>query len=209
MVRPARHDAGTPWYVCRDLLGSAGEPTVGRPRQRLPCGMASRDPSASPLAVPEVTPSERLEVLRDAVGPAVGPVVYWLQQAQRATDNPALEHALALAARWNRPACVVFGLDPGYPGATERSIVFMLEGLREVRDALRGRGVGFVCRLGAPAEVALGAAAGAAALVCDRGYLRHQRDWRQRVAREASVGVVEVEGEAIVPVALASDKAEI
>ena len=170
--------------------------------------MASRDPSASPLAVPEVTPSERLQVLRDTAGPAAGPVVYWLQQAQRATDNAALEHALALAARWDRPACVVFGLDPGYPGATERSIVFMLEGLREVRDALRERGVGFACRLGAPDEVALGAAAGAAALVCDRGYLRHQRLWRQRVAREASVGVVEVEGEAIVPVALASDKAE-
>ena len=170
--------------------------------------MAPREDSASPLAVPEVTPHERLRVLREATGPAAGPVVYWLQQAQRATDNPALEHALALASGWDRRACVVFGLDAGYPGATERSVVFMLEGLREVRDALRERGVGFACRLGAPDEVALRAAAGAAALVCDRGYLRHQRAWRERVAREASVGVIEVEGEAIVPVALASDKVE-
>ena len=170
--------------------------------------MAPRDDSSAALSVPEVTPDERLHVLREATGPAAGPVVYWMQHAQRASDNPALEHTLALASRWDRPACVVFGLDAAYPGATERSLLFMLEGLREVRDAVRERGVGFACRLGAPDEVALQAATWAAALVCDRGYLRHQRAWRQRVAREASVGVVEVEGEAIVPVALASDKVE-
>ncbi len=170
--------------------------------------MAPADPRRTFLAMPEVTPAERLHVLRDADSVTAGPVVYWMQQAQRAHDNPALEHALALASHWDRPTCVVFGLDAGYPGATERAFVFMLEGLREVRDALRERGIGFACRLGAPDEVALGAAGGAAALVCDRGYLRHQRAWRERVAREAGVGVVEVEGEAIVPVGVASDKVE-
>ncbi len=160
------------------------------------------------LAVPEVTPPERLQVLRGADAPAAGPVVYWMQQAQRSRDNPALEHALALAARWDRPVCVVFGLDADYPGGTERAFVFMLEGLRDVRDALRERGIGFACRLGAPHSVALEAAQGAAVVVCDRGYLRHQRAWRQAVARSAPCGVVEVEGEVVVPVALASDKAE-
>ncbi len=160
------------------------------------------------LAVPEVTPPARLHVLRGADAPSAGPVVYWMQQAQRSRDNAALEHALALAARWDRQVGVVFGLDPDYPGATERAFVFMLEGLREVRDALRERGIGFACRLGAPHRVALEAAQGAAALVCDRGYLRHQRAWRQAVARAAPCGVVEVEGEAVVPVAVASDKAE-
>ena len=46
-------------------------------------------------------------------------------------------------------------------------------------------------------------------MVCDKGYLRHQRAWRERVAKEAGRQVVEVEGEVVVPVALASDKAEI
>lgn len=167
---------------------------------------ASDDRAA--LAVPEVTPPERLHVLRDADAPAAGPVVYWMQQAQRTRDNPALEHALALAARWDRPVCVVFGLDADDPGGTERAFAFMLEGLREVRDALRERGIGFACRLGAPHHVALEAAQSAAALVCDRGYLRHQRAWRQAVGRSAPCGVVEVEGEAVVPVAVASEKAE-
>ncbi len=168
--------------------------------------MCDRDAPA--LTVPELTPKERVRVRRAADGPNPGPVVYWMQQAQRAGDNPALEHALALAARWDRPACVVIGLDAQYPGASERSFVFMLEGLRDVRDALAERGIGFACRLGAPDEVALAAARGAAALVCDRGYLRHQRAWRARVASEAPCGVVEVEGEAIVPVEAASGKAE-
>lgn len=160
------------------------------------------------LLVPEHGVPERTHVRRPASGPADGPVVYWMQHAQRALDNPALEHALALASRWDRPACVVVGIDAGYPGATERAFTFMLEGLREVRDALAERGVGMACRLGAPEEVALSAARGAAALVCDRGYLRHQRAWRERVAAAAPCGVVEVEGDAVVPVETASDKAE-
>ncbi len=168
--------------------------------------MAHRDGDA--LVVPELTPAERTHIRRPAAAPADGPVVYWMQHAQRAADNPALEHAVALASRWDRAACVVFGLDAAYPGASERSFVFMLEGLREVRDTLAERGVGFACRLGSPTEVALSAAGGAAALVCDRGYLRHHRAWRDRVAAEAPVGVVEIEGDVVVPVETASDKAE-
>ncbi len=164
--------------------------------------------SESILAVPEVTPSERSHVLRDASEPGRGQVIYWLQQAQRERDNPALEHALALAARWERPLEVVFGLDPDYPGGTLRAFVFMLEGLRDVRERLRERGIAFTCRLGKPDETALRASEGAAALVCDRGYLRHQRVWRERVGREAGCGVVEIEGEVVVPVAVASDKLE-
>jgi deoxyribodipyrimidine photo-lyase len=158
------------------------------------------------LAEPALTEPKRTHVLREAEGPAPGPVVYWMQQARRERDNPALEHALALAMRWERPACVVYALDAR--GATERSLVFELQGLRELRDTLRGRGIGFACRVGPAASVALRAAAGAAALVCDRGYLREPRSCLERVAREAPCGVVEIEGEAIVPVAVASDKLE-
>ena len=168
--------------------------------------MDHRDGAA--LAVPELSAPERTHVRRPAPAPAEGPVVYWMQHAQRAADNPSLEHALALASRWDRSACVVFGLDAAYPGATERAFVFMLQGLREVRDALVERGVGFACRLGSPPEVALSAARGAAALVCDRGYLRHQRAWRDQVAAEAPCGVVELEGDVVVPVEAVSDKAE-
>ena len=45
-------------------------------------------------------------------------------------------------------------------------------------------------------------------MVCDRGYLRHQRKWRERVGREAGKRVIQVESDVVVPVETASDKAE-
>src|SRR6185295_12531900 len=42
----------------------------------------------------------------------------------------------------------------------------------------------------------------------DRGYLRHQKAWRREVAAHAPCPVAEVEADAVVPVALASVKAE-
>jgi deoxyribodipyrimidine photo-lyase len=85
----------------------------------------------------------------------------------------------------------------------------MLEGLREVAAALAARGVGFVLRKGSPPDVALGLARDASLIVCDVGYTRFQRAWRERVAGGAGRSVVAVEGEVVVPVGLASPKAEI
>jgi deoxyribodipyrimidine photo-lyase len=159
------------------------------------------------LTPPGIHP-DRLRVLVDGGPASAGPVVYWMQQAQRTRSNPALTHALALGAELGRPVAVVFGLTPSYPDATGRAYAFLLEGLRDVRDALAARGVGFTLALGDPAEVALAAARHAAVLVADRGYLRHQRAWRERVAAGAPCPVVQVEGDVLVPVDVASGKAE-
>jgi deoxyribodipyrimidine photo-lyase len=96
-----------------------------------------------------------------------------------------------------------------YPEANARHYAFMLEGLKEVAAALAARGVGFVLRKGSPPEVALGLRRDASVVVCDVGYTRFQRAWRERVAGEAGRSVVAVEGEVVVPVGLASPKAEI
>src|SRR6185503_16978733 len=48
----------------------------------------------------------------------------------------------------------------------------------------------------------------AAMIVCDRGYLRHQKQWREQVAYGAKCAVVQVEGDVVVPVEEASEKAE-
>lgn len=45
-------------------------------------------------------------------------------------------------------------------------------------------------------------------MVCDRGYLRPQRVWRERVAEVAPCRVVQVESDVVVPVELASPKKE-
>ena len=59
------------------------------------------------------------------------------------------------------------------------------------------------------AKVALKAAREAALLVCDRGYLRHQKRWRRQVAEAAPCRVVQVESDVVVPVRAVSDKREV
>jgi deoxyribodipyrimidine photo-lyase len=135
-------------------------------------------------------------------------VLYWMQQAQRVATNHALELALGRANALGLPLVVGFGLMDGYPEANRRHYAFMLEGLAEVATDLEDRGIHFVVRHGSPEQVALELAGEAALVVCDRGYLRHQRAWRQTVADAAPCRVVEVESDVVVPVEVASGKAE-
>ncbi len=135
-------------------------------------------------------------------------VLYWMQQSQRAEENAALEYAIRKANAANMPVIVAFGLTAGYPEANLRHYSFMLEGLRELRRELAGRGILFVVRHGEPPEVALLLARKASCIVCDRGYLRHQVRWREQVAREARCLVEQVECDLIVPVDVVSEKRE-
>jgi len=152
---------------------------------------------------------ERIRPLNDLpANPAGRRVVYWMQQSQRAEGNPALEHAVARANELDRPLDVVFGLTDAYPEANARHYAFMLQGLDAVREALDARGIGFELHRGDPARVAAEAAQGAALVVADRGYMPVQVRWRSHLAREARVGVEEVEGDVVVPVAVVSDKEE-
>lgn len=135
-------------------------------------------------------------------------VLYWMQQSERTRFNPALEHAIALANDLDRPLVACFGIMDDYPEANLRHYAFLVEGLRDVAAGLKARGVQFLVGHGPNYEVALGYAADACAIVCDRGYLRHQRDWRSRVADAATIQVIEVEGDVVVPVDVVSSKHE-
>ena len=151
----------------------------------------------------------RVHVLNDR--PTRNPakyVLYWMQASQRTRFNHALEHAIDRANELRLPAVVGFGLMDDYPEANARHYAFMLEGLRDVATGLRKRGIAFVVRRGSPPEVALKLSRDAAVVVCDRGYLRHQKQWRDTVADGAKCEVVEVESDVVVPVEVASDKAE-
>lgn len=153
--------------------------------------------------------NNRIKTLNDAPIDEDGRyVLYWMQQSQRARFNPALEYAARRANELGLGLIVGFGLMADYPEACERQFAFMLEGLAEVREALHSRGIKLVARTGRPDDVALGLAGEAALVVCDRGYLRHQRAWRERVATEAGRCVIQVEGDVVVPVEAASGKAE-
>src|SRR5262249_36880185 len=131
-----------------------------------------------------------------------------MQQSQRAEFNHALEYAVQRANDLKQPLLVGFGLMDDYPGANLRHYHFMLQGLQETQRALHRRGLRMGVHRGSPDELALELARGASLVVCDRGYLRHQKSWRGRVADSFDGEVVEVESDVVVPVEVASDKAE-
>jgi deoxyribodipyrimidine photo-lyase len=131
-----------------------------------------------------------------------------MQQSQRAEDNPALEYAIRRANGLELPVVVVFGLAPDYPEANLRHYIFMLQGLRDVSRKLARRRILFVVQHGDPPEVALKLGHKASMIICDRGYLRHQRQWRSEIAHASNCLVEEVECDAIVPVEVASNKRE-
>jgi deoxyribodipyrimidine photo-lyase len=135
-------------------------------------------------------------------------VLYWMQQAQRVSFNHALDYAVRQANDAELPLLVGFGLMDDYPEANERHFAFMLEGLAEVANGLRERGIKFVIRRGSPDAMALELGKQAALIVMDVGYLRHQKAWRQSVAKKAACQVLQVESDVVVPVGVVSTKRE-
>ncbi|MFA5006662.1 MAG: deoxyribodipyrimidine photo-lyase [Candidatus Izemoplasmatales bacterium] len=161
-----------------------------------------------------MTADPRRVVVRQEGRPDAGGthVIYWMQQSQRVHRNHALATAVGIANDAGLPVTVVFVVDPSYPGANLRSFAFMFEGLRETAAELDRRGIGFVLRRGDPATVVGGMLGDACALVCDTGYLSHQRTWRTRLAdavraHHPSLRFLEVDSDVVVPVRLAYPKA--
>ena len=135
-------------------------------------------------------------------------VLYWMQASQRAECNHALEYAIREANRRDKPVVVFFGITESFPDANLRHYHFMLEGLRETRRVLRGRGIAMVVHAVSPEIGAVEMARDAVLLVMDGGYLRVQKAWRRHVAEHAPCPVVQVESDVIVPVEEASPKEE-
>src|SRR5688500_8009224 len=151
---------------------------------------------------------ERVQPLNDETLRGGAYVLYWMQASQRTSFNHALEHAIGRANELRLPVVVGFGLMDDYPEANARHYAFMLQGLHDVAAACRRRGLAFVILKGSPEATAVELARDAALVVCDRGYLRHQKQWRERVAKHAGCPVVQVESDVVVPVQTTSDKQE-
>ena len=135
-------------------------------------------------------------------------VLYWMQQSQRAEYNHALDYAIQEANRVGQSVVVVFGLFGDYPEANLRHYTFMLEGLQETQQTLAEHNIKMIVRMGPPPAVALDVGQKASLIVCDRGYLKHQKAWRDDVAHSAACRVVQVESDAVIPVEVVSPKPE-
>ena len=136
-------------------------------------------------------------------------VLYWMQASMRAEHNPALEYAAQLANDHEVPLLVACTVIRDYPDAAARHFAFMLGGMGSALAAIERRGASVVVKVGDdPVDSIVELAGDAVVVVLDRGYLRHQREWRDGVVDRVDRPVVRVEGDVVVPVDLASDKQE-
>ncbi|MGV8108231.1 deoxyribodipyrimidine photo-lyase [Methanospirillum sp.] len=135
-------------------------------------------------------------------------ILYWMQSAVRTRFNHALEYAIERSNDLKKPLIVVFCLVRSYSEATPVHYRFLWEGLQDVNRSLSERGIGFQILSGSPVDIIPRIADDACMVVTDQGWIRLQREWRQKVIDAVPCKVVVVETNLIVPVHVASPKEE-
>jgi deoxyribodipyrimidine photo-lyase len=150
--------------------------------------------------------TERIHELNHESVKDRGFVLYWMQGAQRADYNHALEYAILQANQRQKPVVAAFSLADDFPEANLRHYTFMLHGLKETQAALAKRGVQLVILHGSPEQTFPKLAKQADMLLMDDGYLRIQRQWRDSIAHSVDCLTCQVATNLIVPVEEASDK---
>jgi deoxyribodipyrimidine photo-lyase len=135
-----------------------------------------------------------------APDPSGEAVVYWMQRAQRARDNPALDTAIDLANLLHKPVVVFFGLHPFVTRASLRHYRFLVDGLPDVAAELAARRVGFVLRTYPHHRLMTFLRdVRPAMLIGDENPLRQQEQWRSRIAEEVQVPFWTIDADVIVP----------
>jgi deoxyribodipyrimidine photo-lyase len=127
-------------------------------------------------------------------------VVYWMQRAQRASDNPALETAIAAANAIGRPVVVYFALRADVARANLRHYQFLLEGLCDLAEDLARRRVPFILRKSPDHDFLRFCAEVRPALVVgDENPLRSAESIRRQTADRLPVPFWTVDADVIVP----------
>jgi len=96
---------------------------------------------------------ERLRWLQEKPAASGGKyLLYWMHNALRAHENPALDTAILLAEHLGLPIFVYQGLSERYPYASDRHHAFILQGAKDVHAELAQRGIGSVFHLERPGQ---------------------------------------------------------
>jgi len=132
--------------------------------------------------------------------PEGGCVVYWMQRAQRALDNPALEAAVELGNELSKPVVVFLAPVPFYPHANLRHYRFLASGIPDIEDGLSKRNVGFVLRTYPDHSLTRFCEQVHPAIVIgDENPLREAEHWRVRAGQHLKVPFWTVDADVVVP----------
>ncbi len=142
----------------------------------------------------------RVTVRRLGAPNSRGCVVYWMQRTQRALDNPALDVAVEAANVLGQPVVIFFAPVPFYPHANLRHYAFLAQGIPDIAERARKRGIGFVLRTYPEHSLARFCDEVKASLVIgDENPLREPRRWRELAAKKLNMPLWTVDADVIVP----------
>src|SRR5579872_2703953 len=127
-------------------------------------------------------------------------VVYWMQRAQRALDNPALDAAIAIGNELGKPVVTFFAPVPYYPHANLRHYAFLQQGIADIAQGMAERNVGFVLRAFPDHKLTKFCEDVRAAIVVgDENPMREPEHWRVRAAEMLRVPLWTVDADVIIP----------
>jgi deoxyribodipyrimidine photo-lyase len=134
-------------------------------------------------------------------------IVYWMQRAERALDNPALDVAIELANALNLPVLAYFSAISNFPHANERHYAFLNQGLPDIEEDLAERQVGFIVRRPPKNSLeALLSEVNAAMVIGDENPCREPERWRRVLAGRLRIPFWTVDADVVVPSGLFQKK---
>lgn len=164
-------------------------------------GAGARMEEGLPEELRKLSEDARVTVRRGGVPRREGKcVVYWMQRAQRALDNPALDLAIKIGNELGLPVVAFFSAISNFPSANLRHYVFLNQGLVDIEEDMAERNVTFVVRR-APnhslekflEEVQ------AAMVVGDENPCREPERWRQVLAKRLKLPFWTVDADVVTP----------
>ncbi len=128
-------------------------------------------------------------------------VVYWMQRAQRAFDNPALDVAVSFANELQKPVVVFFAAPvPFCPNANDRHCRFLADGIPDIAKGLAKRQIGLVFqRYPEHSLLNFCSEVNPCLVIGDENPLREPEHWRSKVSRDLRVPFWTVDADVVVP----------
>ena len=132
-------------------------------------------------------------------------VLYWMHNALRAHENPALDVAICLARQNGLPLLVYHALSEDYPYASDRFHAFILQGQRDVQRELSDRNIDSYFHLqreGDRGPHLKSLTRRAAVLVTEEMPVHPLIGWMERLVAIASTPIAMVDASCVVPVGI-------
>ncbi len=157
--------------------------------------------ASMPVALRNFAVDTRVTVRRGgAPKPGGKCVVYWMQRAERGTENAAVDCAVNIANELGLPLLVYFSVISNFPNANLRHYVFLNQGLPDIEEDLAERNISFIVRRppGNSLDKLL-EEVNAAILIGDENPCREPERWRKVIARRLKISFWTVDADVIVP----------